>query len=183
MTIMRTYQCPGTDTHPAHQFSKLHHPSIEADPLGRFCPTCGYDSEAGDMQPAITVPHLAKTIGKATDGVYRAMEEGSQFRADIAQENHGMDAAEASQMKITNMKDNAYQGESSEIPTAQGPGSFQGQAGLGYSAAVSQGAFPNAGARAQRDLRASHAALTGGSATSSLPALETQSPNYRPRVN
>ena len=197
MTKIVTYVCPGKKPHPSHQFDHLHHPSVEASPLPRFCPTCGYDSQGKVVQRALTAPHIQKPVKKATDDVYRGMEQGSEFRAQMAQEVGGLDAAEANALKITNMRDNARAGESSEIPVtnavtqvmAAAPGvtGFQGANGLGYSGAVSTGPAPNAGAHAQAALRRQHAAFTAGSgmtgtATSNVPALETTQPGYRVRV-
>lgn len=198
MTKIRTYRCPGHGEHPPHQFSHLHHPSVEASPLPRYCPACGYDSEGEEMQTALTAPHIRRSIGRAVDDTYRAMEEGSQHRAEYAQEHLGLDEAEASVMKITDMKDNLRHGDTSEVTVKnpvsetmaaapQGMFGFQGSAGLGYSGTVSEGPHPNAGARAQGALRQHHAAYTAGSgmagaATSNMPALETTAPGYKKRV-
>ncbi len=198
MTKIRTYQCPGTVAHPPHQFSHLHHPSVALSPVPRFCPTCGFDSEAEDYTPALTSPHIAKTIGRAVDDTHKAMEEGANFRAEISRERFGLDAAEANAIKSTDSADYLRPGDTSDAPVnnpitqvmqASPPGmfGFQGAAGLGYSGAVAEGPNPNAGARAQNALRQHHAqsmANSGhvGATTSNLPALETVAPGYRRRV-
>ena len=197
MTKIVTYRCPGKKPHPPHEFDHLHHPNVEDSPVPRFCAVCGYDSQGKVHQRALTAPHIQKPVKKATDDVYRGMEQGSEFRAQMAQEVHGLDAAEAAAMKITNMRDDARAGESSEIQVsnavtqvmAAAPSitGFQGANGLGYSGAVATGPAPNAGAHAQAALRRQHAAFTAGSgmvgtASSSLPALETTQPGYRVRV-
>ncbi len=197
MTKIRVYACPGTETHPPHQFRYLHHPSVEADPLPRYCSVCSFDSQGEDMPAALTTPHLAKSIKGVVDTMHREMEAGAEFRAQMAQEQFGLDASEAALMKETNMKDNLRAGDTSFIevnnPVSQvmaaAPGvtGFQGANGLGYSGAVSQGAFPNAGAHAAKSLRELHARNTQGAGhsgpvMSTLPALETTLPTYRPRV-
>lgn len=186
-----TYLCPDCNG----SFKQLIDRSCEQPP--RFCALCGFDTQS-ELQEGVSSPHLAKTIGKATDGMYRAMEEGAQFRADIARENFGLDAEQASALKMTNMKDNLREGDTSDMPVnnpvsqtmeaaPSGMFGFQGGAGLGYSGAVSQGPHPNAGAHAQQAVRAQHAKFTtgaghAGATVSNLPALETSAPNYRRRV-
>lgn len=172
---------------------------MEADPLPRYCAVCGFDSE-GDVgyDQALTTPHLGKSIRKTVDDMHRQMEDGAEHRANVAREQFGLDSDEVANMKMTDMKDNLHPGDTSavevknpvtEIMAAapQGTFGFQGAAGLGYSGPVAEGPFPNAGARAQASLRKAHAQFTSasgmaGAATSSMPALETTSPNYRRRV-
>lgn len=200
MTIARTYQCPGTDRHPSHKFRYIHHPSVEADPLPRFCGICGFDSEGEDLEEALSMPHLAKTIGKTVDTMYRDMEAGAEHRANVAMEQFGMDASEASAMKITDMKDGMREGDTSDKPmvndvtrimeSAPGVFGFQDAARvLGYSQVAHDTpvlAERNPGARTQAALRRHHAQTTAhghaGGTTSTLPALETTAPGYRPRV-
>jgi hypothetical protein len=200
MPRARTYECPGTAAHPPHQFTFLHHPSVAADPLPRYCGVCGYDSHEEDgYDEALTSPHIGKSIKMTVDQMHRQMEDGAQFRADIAQEKFGLDSQDASIMKMTDMRDGLRMGDTSDAKLAPSPVTqvmdaapvgmfgFQGSAGLGYSGAVAEGPFPNAGARTQAMVRQHHANFTAtsgqvGATTSSMPALETTSPNYRRRV-
>lgn len=192
--ICKRYACPDC----AYQFTYEHHPSIEADPAPRYCPKCGFDSEEGDYDPAVVMPHIGHPVRQNVDGLHRAMEEGEQFRADMAQEQFGMDAEGARAMKMTDMKDHIHEGDTSYVPVNNEvsrlieqapPGNvgFVGAQGLGYSGSVGEGMYPNAGAKAQRELRRAHAAYTAsaghaGATSSSLPALETTAPTYRRRV-
>jgi hypothetical protein len=202
MTISRVYGCPGTLRHPPHQFRYLHHPSVEADPLPRYCAQCGYDSEGEDIPEAVTAPHIAKTIGKTVDDMYRGMEEGAEHRAAMAMEQFGLDKDESAQLKITNMRDDIHTGDTSDIPVKneitkimaeapQGTFGFQSRdQGWEYSQAAHQTpiiAERNPGARTMHQLRSAHAAFTStaghaGATTSSMPALETTRPDYRRRV-
>jgi hypothetical protein len=197
MTKARLYQCPGAHGHPPHQFRYLHHPSVEADPLPRYCPHCGYDSEGEEVEEALTTPHLGLSIKKTVDDMHRQMEEGAQFRMDLAQEKYGLDSADVAAMKLGDMKDGLRMGDTSDVPVqnditrvmeAAPPGIFGFQAGgIGYSGTVAEGPFPNMGARTQKMIREAHVANTAdprhvGAKTSSLPALETTNPGYRMRV-
>lgn len=198
MARARTYACPGNGDIGPHQFTYLHHPSVEADPLPRFCAHCGFDSEGEEMEPALTTPHIGKPIRQVVDNMHREMEAGAEHRANLAMEHHGMDSADAAVMKMTDMKDHLHEGDISAVEVknditkvmeAAPPGmfGFQGAQGLGYSGPVAEGPFPNAGARTQAALRKQHANYTSasgmaGAATSSLPALETVAPGYRRRV-
>lgn len=192
----KRYRCPSCEG----VFVYDHHPSIEADPLpdGAACPHCGFVAET-EYPAAIVAPAIRRTIVKAVDGLHRAMEEGADHRAVVAQEQFGLDASEASVMRETNSLDGLRQGDTSFAPVQnevsrlveahpQALG-FQGGAaqGMALSPQVQSGAFPNAGLRAMEQVRAAHAGLvasTGHKAavTSSLPALETQQPGYRRRV-
>lgn len=189
--ITKRYQCPECEA----QFRYDHHPSIEADPV-RHCPRCGF-SIAEEFEPALVAPHIATHHGKSVDTLYKEMELGAEFRAQQAQEQHGLDTQAANAMKLTDMRDDARYGETSDVPVAnpvtqvmdQAPPNtfgFQGANGLQYSTSVAEGPFPNAGARAQAALRRHHAANIDprqtGATSSSLPALETTNPGYRKRV-
>jgi hypothetical protein len=199
MTKARTYACPGTARHAPHKFEYLHHPSVEADPLPRFCGICGHDSEAdGEPGEAVTAPHIARPIRKTVDDMHRQMEAGAEFRANIAREHHGMDAEDVANMKMTDMKDHLYPGDTSEVevrnPVTEAmtimPQQIVGMnttAGMGFSTTVSQGPYPNMGAHTMAALRQQHARFTAtagqaGVTTSSLPAFETTLPSYRKRV-
>ena len=203
MTVNRTYACPGNPEHrsPAlragHQFSYLHHPNPDEDPVPRYCPKCGLDSEGEEPDLALATPHIGQPIKGVVDNMHRDMEAGAEFRANIAAEQFGLDTAEANGMKLGDMKDGLRQGDTSDIEVknditrtmeAAPPGMFGFQSnGIGYSGAVPEGPHPNAGAHAQKAVRAAHARTMGnaghaGAVTSSLPALETTNPGYKVRV-
>lgn len=171
------------------------------DPPPRYCPHCGHDSEAGEaMAEGVSMPHIGRPIKGIVDRQYRQMEQGSIDRAQMAQEEFGLDTEAANAMKITDQKDGLREGDTSFVPVNNevsraldqappGQFGFQGGAaqGLGYSASVATGPLPNAGARTAALLRQQHAKFTStaghaGATTSSAPALETDSPGYRKRV-
>ena len=75
------------------------------------CPLC-HTYVGLDGKPEVAAPFIATAAGKTHDNVYRAMERGSEHRAMVAQEA-GLSAQEASNLKITNMRDDARPGENS----------------------------------------------------------------------
>ncbi len=174
--------------------------SAESPP--RYCKLCGHDCEADDAAPLtqpLSAPHIARPIGRSVDATYRAAEEGADFRATYAREVMGLDADAANALRITDMQDHSRPGEVAVMPVVNpvsqfmdanpGTGGFDvgAQTYAAHSAAVQQGPFPNAGARAQQALRKQHAAFTRdaghkGATMSDVPALETQQPGYRPRM-
>jgi hypothetical protein len=204
MTKARTYQCDGNPSHrnpvlrAPHQFTYLHHPTVDADPVPRYCPKCGFDSEDEEPTEAITSPHIALSIKGVVDNMHKEMEAGADFRAAMARDQFGLDAEDVAPMKFGDMKDGLRPGDTSDVPvqndisrlmTAAPPGmfGFQGGQGVGYSGPVSEGPFPNMGARTQKEVREAHVANTAdprhvGHKTSSVPALETTQPGYRVRV-
>jgi ribosomal protein S27AE len=194
--IRKRYRCPECDG----VFVYDHHPSIEADPLpdGAACPHCGFVADS-EYPAAVVAPAIQRTIVRAVDGMHRAMEEGADHRALVAQEQFGLSAEEANVMRDTNHRDGLREGDTSFAPVVNDVSrmvdanphalGFQGGAaqGVALSPQVQAGAFPNAGLRAMEQVRAAHQGLvssTGHKATvtSSLPALETQQPGYRRRV-
>jgi hypothetical protein len=172
------------------------------DPPPRFCPFCGYDSEGDElMTESVAAPHIGRPIKGIVDGQYRAMEQGSIDRANMAMDEFGLDTAAANEMKITNQKDGLREGDTSFIPVNNevsraidhappGQFGFSGGAaqGLGYSASVATGPMPNAGGRTAAMVREKHRQFTSmaghsGATSSSNPALETTQPGYKARVN
>jgi hypothetical protein len=195
MPKIRTYCCPSCDG----KFDFMHHPSDE--PAPRFCPLCGYDVQSDEEMPAAVVsPRIAKPIGKIVDNTYQGMSDGADFRAQMAMEVHGLDADQANALKMTDMKDHLQYGEIAAVPVSneitrtmeigQQAGvnfGFQGNNGLGYSGTVSTGPSPNAGARAQKQLRQLHGNFLQssghhGATVTDTPALEMQNPLYKRRV-
>lgn len=135
-----------------------------------FCPACGsfvgeeYDPSAAPCAPAVvTKPH-------SLDKVYRAMEEGSAHRAQLAAEHLGVPEADVSALKITDMKDRPHEGENSAVfrpnpvsnlmqqaPT--GHVGMVGPSGAAYAQAAHSGPYPHAGAFAARDVSHWHARM------------------------
>ncbi len=164
--------------------------------LPEFCPLgCGYKVASDRDDSDIVMPSISKCRA-ATDGVYRAMEEGSIHRMQVAKEM-GVEGAET--LKITNMRDNARVGENSVMPLPANPVSQRmeqmarqgmpvgfGSNGLAMSGSVSEGPEPNAGARLQQMIRSTHRERIdprhAGAVASDMPALEVQNPLYRKRV-
>lgn len=190
--IARLYRCPEC----SKEFRYDHHPSIEADPLPRFCQFCGYDSEAGVMEPALTAPMLGTQHKQVVDQTYRAMEAGAEHRAQLAMEFHGLDQQEANSLKITDLKDNLREGDvaapqvnnavSQAMAATPGITGWQAHGGE-LAASAHTGKHRNAGARAMQGLRQQHQANMAGSGhagatTSDMPSLETQNPGYRRRA-
>lgn len=162
MPVMRTYQCPEC----LGAFEHLHLRSTDEPPS--FCPLCG--ASTADTPPEMSAPHIGKSIGFVADAVYRQMEEGSAQRAQMAAEHLGVDAAETSALKITDIRDTMREGDTavSVAPNAvstfmqqSGVGGYQGSdAGVHYAAATRHGPHAGAGSRAMDSVRQQHAAAS-----------------------
>ena len=179
--IRRRYACPEC----SRQFTYDHHPSVAADPLPRFCPHCGFDSQ-GEFETALSAPAIGRGMVQRTDNLQRAAEQGAEFRADIAREKFGLDADAAAMLKDTSAApvNNAVTQHMAALPN--GSVGFNPTNAAAYASAVSSGPYANAGARTMQGLRSQHQAFVAGAghagATSSeLPALETVQPGYRKR--
>jgi hypothetical protein len=99
------------------------------------CPLC-HTYVGLDGKPEVVAPYIATAAGKAHDNVYRAMERGSEHRALLAREA-GLSAQEASELKITNMRDDARTGENSAPKlTPQQQAIMQQTSPMGREAAV-----------------------------------------------
>lgn len=76
------------------------------------CPLC--HSYVGlEGKPEVAAPHIALRGAKAADGIYRAMENGAEHRANVASEQFGIPKSDLAAMKITNMRDDNKPGEPS----------------------------------------------------------------------
>ena len=158
MPVLRSYQCPECQG----IFEHLHMRRVDEPPA--FCPLCG--ASTSDVQPEISAPYIGKLIGKSGDQVYRAMEDSSAFRAELAGEQMGVSAADMSAMKITDLKDNTREGETSAASVNNAVSQFMGNTGVGgmqsseaaanYAAAVSTGPFARAGNAAREGIKARH---------------------------
>ena len=154
-------QCPDCQG----MFKWLRHPSDE--PLPNFCPMCGSNLT---VEPVFVpaAPHVAKTIGKTADGVYRQMEQASHEHQFLAAEMTGDDVSDYAGMKITDMPDYLRPGDlAANMPAtpnpvseaiAAGRGGFNvGQTGAEYAATTGQGVFPHAGDATRQFVQTSHA--------------------------
>lgn len=184
MGRLRTYECSDC----GGRFEEYHHAPDEPPPP--FCKLCGASTVAPDT--TLRFPHLATGRGKAVDDVYRAMEEGADFRARKAADM-GASSAEAAGLRITNMRDGLREGDTANIPvenvvtramSAVPPsmvGNVSADQAMQYSGAVMNGPAPNAGARSIRALRSLHNTMERQPVYDN-PALETKNPNYQRRV-
>ena len=77
------------------------------------CQVC-FQYIGNDGKPEVAAPYIALGAAKNGDNVYKAMEKGAEHRINVAAENLGIDRSELSDMKMTNMQDNAREGESTE---------------------------------------------------------------------
>ena len=123
------------------------------------CPIC-HGAGAPPAEPVdisdLRFPHIAKSIGKVTDKVYRDMESGSQARAEMAAEVLGESAAETG-MEMTNLKDSLREGDTAAaLPVSPEMTSFvqnnpnvmnmkSPEVGAEFAAATRQGPAAGAG--------------------------------------
>lgn len=104
MPVVRTYECPDCQ----HQFRHMH--MTKDEPAPDYCPACG--NYMGDEPVALpSLFSLKSTKTKNADATYRAVERGSEIRAEIAAEQHGFDKADMASLRITDMKDYLKPGE------------------------------------------------------------------------
>lgn len=182
--VRRRYSCPEC----AKQFTYDHHPSIAADPLPRFCPHCGFDA-TGEFETPPAAPAISRGMVQRTDNLMRAGQEGADFRANMAREALGLDAEGAAAIRDISAAPVHNEVTQAMAAAPTGTVGFNPVNGVGYSAAVSQGLYPNAGARAMQGVRDFHQKFTAGAGhaatattSSDLPAVETQQPGYRRRA-
>ena len=165
MPITRRYSCPDCFA----SFPWLHERSDQSD-VPDFCPKCG--SNVSGVEPELSAPHIARSIGRVADNVYRAVEQSSEARAEMAAEMlPGESAADLVRaMKVTDIRDDARPGETSARPvdnevsrSMAAPGTSWGlqdsSAGMQWAAGTQAG--PGAGrhgANMTTVLRDSHAA-------------------------
>lgn len=159
----QAYQCP--DCSSTVRF--YHHPDDEPPP--DYCPRCGsYMGDEPQLAFVPAAPHVAKTIGRTADNVYRQMEAASIANIEAAAEMTGGDKADFSAMKITNMADYLRPGDvAAKMPTnevakhmaATGQGGFQplnGMTGQDFAKATGEGLFPHTGETMRQDLTLNH---------------------------
>lgn len=161
MPRYQAYECPDC----LGKFRFMHHPVDEPPP--NFCPICGSNMTAEPMFVPLA-PHIARTIGKTADNVYRQMEDASRANMEAAAEIAGGDVSDYDAMKITDMADYLRPGDVAakmrENPVAQhmantGQGGFQpvnGMTGQQLAAGTTQGVFPHQGEATRLDLVGGH---------------------------
>ena len=169
MPISRTYACPDCEG----EFKFLHMRSDE--PAPPFCALCGAYMGV-DPRPLPSMPHIATGASRSPDATYRAMEEASQARVDLA---NAMLPAESGGdmgvMRTTDMRDHIDMGETavaaqlapsplavspSATVNAQPVGIVQDKRAFeGYIGSAKQGPFAGAGSAIMGTTRSNHAAL------------------------
>jgi len=178
------------------------------DCLGKFisktispdrCPLCNFiipqDDDDGVVE--IKAPFIRSARTDSIDKVYTDIEKSSEVRMEKAAEmaGNGTSASDMSGLKITDLRTNIGVGDiyAPELPpnpvTQQmealnkrgGHFGFAGSNGAEFSGAVATGPVPNAGAKVRTMIQQRHGEISGGTAVSDLPALETMQPGYRRR--
>jgi hypothetical protein len=172
-------------------------------------PGCTYVAKPKEVDEngviVISAPFIGSAKTKAADGCYRELEESSARRAELAAEMAGVPVSEMSHLKVTNIRD-TKEGEIAAMPVVNAVTkqmdfikSRGGQIGFGANAVefgpginsgavvlngqpIANGVAPSAGAHMRKMLHRHHEELSRGSATSDMPALETQQPGYRHRA-
>lgn len=180
------------------------------DPKDRWpdeCQVCG-EYIGSDEKNEVAAPYLALKGGafaKSVDQVYKDSERGAEARIEAAvAATPGSSKDDFAALKITDFRSNMVEGEAAakmpepskeftrNVAALQSGGVPVQQNGMmdlsGQTAAFSQssrtGPEPNAGVRAMDRLRNMHKNNVDprmNTPISSIPALETQNPNYTPR--
>lgn len=163
MAHYQAYQCPDCEG----RFRFLHHPDDE--PAPNYCPLCGSDMrDQPEFAFMPSAPHLAKTIGRTADNVYRQTEAASLANIDTVADITGSDRADLSAMKVTNMADYLRPGDiaaklaNNEVAkhmAKTGQGGFSpalGMTGQDYASATGQGVFPHAGDAMRQEITGAH---------------------------
>jgi hypothetical protein len=178
MTVIYKFRCPDC----SEEFRAVDKPDWD------FCPKCKTSLKTNDDE--ICMPFISSARAKSPDQVYRAMEQGSEFRAQAAADILNVPVSDVSDLKMTNLRDTHY-GETAHVPVInevsklmdQTPDATGFQAmGAQFSAGTQVGPLPNVGAKFQTQLRKAHAERAGWNAMSDNPSLEVQNPNYRRRA-
>lgn len=108
MPVVRTYECPDC----GGSFQHLHLKREEPPPDS--CKLCHATFDEVPS-PLPSGPRILTNLGKSHDQVYRAMEETSRNRAELAYQVGGGDRSEYDAMHVTDMKDNVREGDIAAI--------------------------------------------------------------------
>lgn len=110
-----TFECPDC----GHSWTQR---LASGDAWPRFCTGCGTDLSAPQESFTPMAPSVITGVaGRSGDQVFRMMEASSEHRIDQAAAHLGVDKAELSDMKVTNIRDNARVGENSAIAPPPNP--------------------------------------------------------------
>lgn len=109
----RTYACEACDG----QFTIL---KDDRDPPPAHCACCGA-ATGDDPEPILNFSRIGKAQHKTLDSVYRNLESSSAARAQEAADMQGCSVADMSMIKVTNMKDNLREGDTSFIAPSPAP--------------------------------------------------------------
>ena len=138
MTIKRHILCDLCHESFWHEIERRSDPNPDECPLCRNTGTVILQMPKRKFIPQ--APAIRGLVSKSADQVYKAMEDSSVARMQTASEMFGIDKSELSEMKITNLKDNAKVGENSAIfeprPLVQNPN--LGTVGFGPTPSVQQ---------------------------------------------
>ena len=97
---------------------------VELNGIPRFCPLCGYDTaedEAADARRMAKMldeqkpPHYTRQIKSTVDNLYRDTEVASEYRAQVAADEAGVDVSEMASLKVTNMNDSLREGDIAHV--------------------------------------------------------------------
>lgn len=103
----RTWACPDCEG----QFTTL---TDDREGPPRFCQCCGNDMSA-DPEVIPYFSRVGKSANQTLDKTYRAMESASIARAEEAASMMNVPVSEMSHIKMTNMRDNVREGDTSYI--------------------------------------------------------------------
>lgn len=130
-----------------------------------YCPKCG-EFIGMDGKEEVVMPFISKAQNLGADRVYRDMEQKSELRAQIAQDQFGLSTAETASMKITNLKDYQKTGDTAFVPVnnevsramENAPQGVVGMSNMGVqlSAGTRVGPSPRAGAKFMESLTLEH---------------------------
>jgi predicted nucleic acid-binding Zn-ribbon protein len=121
------------------------------------CPECG-QYIGMDGKPEVAAPRISLRGAKAPDDLYRSMERGAEHRMNMAAEISGQPVSEFSSMKMTNMKDNVREGDTTFMPPTPIPnmGQTMGQVDPNVAAGLRSGPHARAGASQLKGLQQFH---------------------------
>lgn len=168
MPISRTYACP--DCEGEFKFLHMRHD----EPAPSFCACCGAYMGA-NPRPLPSMPHIATGAARSPDATYRAMEEASQVRVDLANSILPAESGgDMGVMRITNMRDRIDVGETAAAassalsPLAASPSATVNSQPVGFVQdkrvfegyiGSARGPYSGAGATVMGETKSGHAAL------------------------
>lgn len=138
----------------------------------KFCPQCGVaPEEAPERLPS--APHIENHVHRSADYVYRADEEASKHRAEVAAESFGMDKGAAASLVTTDYgtRGNTRPGDVVAMPVvneasrmiASAPnvvGHVTPSTASGYAASAHDGYLPFRGLQAREVNKRNHGNMT-----------------------